>query len=253
MKTIGQKIKDIESIEGKICISISLPTNRTFPDNQTDGILLKNLIAEAEKRAIEKHGKREAEAVLLNLQKVPEMVDPNYNLDSLHVLVSENGCEIVKLPHPINESEVILSESFDIHHIIKAIEDCNEYLILLLSQSGVHLYNAINDQIVDELRNEDFPFGENPHYITHADKTSDAKQLDNNVREYFNRVDKAVQRVFNQTGLKVHVVSTPRNFQHLQQVADNAAAYYGNSAINYNDTELRTLANQAWETIKSSR
>ena len=96
---------------------------------------------------------------------------------------------------------------------------------LLLSQSGVTLYNAVNDGISNEIKNDDFPFSENSHYVTDHDKRSDSKLMDNMVREYFNKIDKAVMKMYNETGLHCVVICTEDNYSRLMQVADKPAIY----------------------------
>jgi len=249
MKTLLKKLNELAKESNKINLTISLPTNRTFPDNQNDAVLLKNLINEAEKNIINRFGKRETVEILENLSKVNDVVKINYNLDSLHIYVSENTLEIFQLPLELENSEVIVSEKFDLHYIQDFLNNTEEYLILVLTQSGVKLYDAVNDSVISEIQNDDFPFEPNSHYITHSDKASDAKQIDNMVKEYFNKVDKVVQKVYNTSKLSIVVISTPRNYQHLLEVSDNPQVYKGNSAINYNNLSLHSIGEQAWELL----
>lgn len=252
MSSIANKLSQLKTCKDSICVVISLPTHRSFPENKQDDILLKNLSAEAEKNVIHKHGKRDAAKIIEALQSIPDTIKSDYNLDSMHVFVSENVFEVIRLPLIMKTSEVIISDHFDTNYVQKFLDESKEYLILALGQGGVHIYNALNDHIVHEIKNEDFPFSENRHYITHADKASDAKKIDKAVREYFNHVDKAVQRLYRQTGLKTVVVSTPRNYRYMMTVADNESIYLGNSKINYNDVALHTIGKQAWQEVENN-
>jgi len=252
MSSIAKKLSQLKNCKDSICVVISLPTHRSFPENKQDDILLKNLAAEAEKNVIHKHGKRDTVKIIETLQSIPDTIKSDYNLDSLHVFISEQTFEVVRLPLKMNTSEVIISDHFDTNYVQKFLDESKEYLILVLGQGGVHIYNALNNHILHEVRNEDFPFAENRHYITHADKASDGKKLDHGVKEYFNHVDKAVQLLCRSTGLKTIVVSTPRNYQHLMTVADNTGSYLAHSKINYNDIAMHTLGKQAWEEISKN-
>lgn len=247
--SLNKKVENLSNTIDKICVSIALPTYRTFPENKQDSILLKNLIGETEKNLINRFGKRETVEIIKRIQSTLN-IDMSYNLDSLHVFVSNNTTEVVRLPISIKSSEVIVNDSFDTHYLTETIENSKEYLILVLSQSGVQLYDALNENIVSEIENNNFPFDKNELYLSNPDKSSDAKRVDNLVREYFNRVDKAVQEVHKATNLEVVVVSTPRNYQHLIHVSDNEKVYLGNSPINYNDVALHTLGKQAMQLVK---
>lgn len=79
------------------CVTISLNTHQTHPDNEQDEILLKNMLKEAEERLISEFGKREVTSLLQNIDKVGKEIDANYNLDSLHIFLSNDTKEIVNL------------------------------------------------------------------------------------------------------------------------------------------------------------
>lgn len=232
------------------CITISLNTHRTHPDNTHDKILLKKLCKEAEDRLNKEYDKRLIIPILENLKQVQEEIDINYNLDSLHIFISKDTRELVKSTWPSQSDRVFISDSFFIRPLIKAFNRSEEYLILLLSQRGVHLYEALNDAIVEEIENDDFPFSENPYVLTNREQISDPKKVDNTVREFLNQVDKALVKVYNQTGLRCVVICTEDNFSHLMQVADKPAVYIGYSSINYNNTAKHFIASQSWKIIK---
>lgn len=121
---------------------------------------------------------------------------------------------------------------------------------MLLSQGGVHLYEAINDGIVQEIENEDFPFPENTRNMFFPEKKSDPDYQDGIIREYFNKIDKALEKVYNQTDLKCAVVCTTDNYSLLTQAANKPAAYYGYVNVDYNNSAPHQLAQQSWKLVK---
>lgn len=232
------------------CVTISLNTNRTHPDNNKDIVLIKNLVSEAKERVINEYGKRPVNKLLENLDKIVEEINVNYNLDSLHVFLSNDTKEIIKSTLPVSIEGVQISDSFALRPIIKFYNRSKSYFVLLLSQSGVHLYEALNDQIIHEIKNVDFPFSENNYYNTHSDKGSDSKHMDDLVRQFLNKVDKAIVAVHNTTPLACVVICTEDNFSRLLQVADKPSLYIGYAPIDYNHQSLHQIAPQAWELIK---
>lgn len=232
------------------CITISLNTHRTHPDNTNDKVLLKNLCKEAEDRLNKEYDKRIIVPLMEKLKQVQDEIDVNYNLDSLHIFISKDTKEIIKSTWPSQSNQVFISNSFVIRPLIKAFNRSEEYFILLLSQRGVHLYEALNDAIVEEIENDDFPFEENPYIHTNREQTSDPKKVDNAVREFLNQVDKALVKVYNETGLHCVVICTEDNFSRLMQVADKPGVYIGYASINYNNTAKHFIASQSWEIIK---
>jgi len=232
------------------CVTISLNTHRTKPDNKKDRILLKNLCKQAENRLIAEFGIKLIAPLLGKLDKVSDEIDISLNLDSLHIFLSNKTKEIIKSSWPIKSNTVHISNSFALRPLIYALNRTEEYLILLLSQSGVHLYKALNDAITEEVKNSNFPFSQNIHFHTDSFKISDPKTVDNMVREFLNKVDKAIVKVNHQTGLYCIAICTEDNFSHLMQVADNPALYMGFANINYNNTANHFISAQAWDFVK---
>jgi hypothetical protein len=232
------------------CVTISMNTHRTSPDNLQDIVGLKNLLKEAHDRVINEFGKRPVSDLLEKMDTLEKEIDTNYNLDSLHIFLSNSTKEIVRSSWPILQDAVHVSEGFAIKPLIKDFNRTEDYLILVLSQSGVTLFHAINDGIAGEIKNDDFPFAKNPHILTDSDKLSDGKKVDNMVREFFNTVDKAVVKVYNKTEMKCVVICTEDNYSRLMQVADKLSVYLGYASINYNNTANHTIAKDAWQIVK---
>lgn len=245
------KIKKLANVKDNICVTISLNTHRTHPDSLKDEILLKNLVVEAEKRLTDEYGKRPVAKILERLSTIESKIDRDKNLDSMHIFVSDNTEEIIKTIWPTHHDRVTIGESFDLRALIKADNRSTEYMILVLSQEGgVHLYSAINECITDEIKNEDFPFSETPYYIPDREQRSDAKLVDDIIREFFNNVDKALIKVARENELKCIVICTEDNFSKLMQVTDDASVYIGYAPIDYNNSKPHHVAGQGWDIIK---
>lgn len=235
------------------CVSISLNTHRTHPENQQDEIVLKNLLKDAENRIIKEFGKRPAAEVLEKLEKISEKVDHQQNLESLHIFLSKDTEEIVKSTWKSRENTVEIDSKFSVRPLIKALGRSQEYYILLLTQSGTRLFEALNDSITKEVEEEGFPFPENPFYITDTDVRSDAKQVDNKIKEYFNRIDKSTVEMHKSTGLDIIVIATEDNYSKLLEVADRPQIYIGHDHKNYVESEEHHIVEQAYEIIKEKQ
>jgi hypothetical protein len=235
------------------CVTISMKTYRTHPDNLKDSIQLKNHLSEAKQRLLSEFDKKSIHDLLEKIDEIESEINLNYSLDSLHIYLSNDIKQIIKSPWTIKKDSVHIADKFDITPLLKAYNRTEEYYILLLSQSGVKLYHAINDSIQSEMENDDFPFSENPYYSTNAAENSDSKKEDNLVKEYFNTVDKALVRINNVFPLKCVVIGTEDNYAKLLQVADIPSIYSGYASINYNDVAPNTLAKDAWEKIQENQ
>lgn len=244
---IKQKLEKLGSETNKPCVTISLTTHRTHPDNAQDLILLKNLLNEAKDRVLAKYNEDSVAPLLEKMSSIE--IDINYNLDSLHIFLSNDTKEIIKSPWS-TQNQVQVSETFGIRSLIKKLNRSEEYHILQLSQGEVKLYNATNDGITSEIINEEFPFAENPYFIKDREKRSDGEAADNIIREYFNMVDKAFQKVHHKTGLHCVVISTDDNYSKLLQVADKTELYLGSNSIDKNKSGNKHIAEKAWKVVK---
>lgn len=248
--TIKSQLEKLGAEKSTPCVSISLNTHRTHPENAQDEVMLKNLLKEAEKRVIAEFGKRPVASLLEKIAAVSGEIDSNYNLDSLHIFLSNDTQEIIKSAWHLNENKVHISEAFALRPVIKDYLRSEEYLIMHLSQGGVQLYKALNDSITTELKNGDFPFPEMSHSLSDPRKLSDSKLLDDGIREYLNKVDKALVKVHNLTDLQCVVICTEDNHSRLMQVADKPSIYCGYAHINYNNDGVNHLAKQGWDIIR---
>lgn len=244
-KDLLQKLS--ESNE-QLCVTISLNTHRKHPDNMKDTIKLKNAISEVKKRLADTVDKDKVSKIVEALAEVEKDIDVNYNKESLHIFVSESESEFYRSSWETNQEGVHISNYFAVRPLVKEISRETSYLIMLLSQSGVHLYRAQNEYILEEVTNEDFPLPENPFYAN-ADRASDSKHVDNLLREFLNRVDKALVKVANEEGLKTVVVCTEDNYSNLMQVADQSSVYIGHVPVDYNNSDQHILAKQGWTLV----
>lgn len=247
---LQDRLISIASRQDNPSVTISLNTHRTHPDNLKDEIVLKNLVKDAENRLLESYGKRDIEPLLTKLTNLQEEVDFNTNLESLHIFLSNDFQEIVKSTWQTPEDKVEVDETFAIRQLIKDFNRSEEYLILKLTMDDVHLYTALNDSVTDEIKDEFFPMTDGKYEVHNADKGGDPNQVKDRVRELFNRIDKAVVQVYNETSLDVIVIASDQNYKLLLSEADRPAIYVGHSSIDNNSIKPHELSTQAWEVVK---
>jgi hypothetical protein len=243
-------IQKLASETNKPCVTISLNTHRTRPDNEKDRIVIKNMCNVTEKRLLKEFGKRDISRLLDKLKTIPDEIDISLNLESLHIFLSNDTKEIIRSSWPVHDDKIHITDRFALRPLIYALNRNEEYLILLLSQSSVSLFETLNDSIVKEITTEGFPFPENPYFLTDKARISDPKAVDNMVREFLNIVDKAIVKVYNKSGMQCIVICTEDNYSRLLQVADKPEVYLGYVRINYNNTAQHYISGQAWDFVK---
>jgi len=233
------------------CVTISFNTHRTFPDNQQDEIRLKNLVKEAEDRLLSEFSKREIADLLANLQQVRDEYTRDQNLESIHIFVSSELIEVKRSSWPLSRGEgVFIDDTFAIRPLIKDYNRTKSYYVLSLNQKDVRLFELENESIVREIKNDDFPFTEANYNLTHLEANNDHRKLESKVKEFYNLVDKSVQRAIQDIDAAVLVIATEANFSYLKQVADYEKMYLGilsTALVQVSETDLGIAA---WEFMK---
>jgi len=247
-----EKLEKLATEKNYPCVTISMNTSRAYPANQKDIIVLKTLLEEAKERVIKEFGKRPVIELIEKINHLESEIDVNYNLDSLHIFLSNSAKEIIKSTWPTRNG-VQVSESFAVKPLVKMLNRTEEYMILLLTQSVVRLLMAVNDGIVGEIKNDDFPFLNDADELADTETSSDAKQTENQTREFFNKIDKAVVRVNNKTEMKCVVISTSDNYNRFLKMADKPSIYLGWSNLSQDNKGNYSVAKDAWQIVNAQQ
>ncbi len=253
---LKETLQQLGAEQNDPCVTISLNTHRTRPDTEKDRILLKNLLKEAEDRVKKDYDKKSVEKLLKKLSTIKDEIDLNANLDSLHIFLSNDTKEIVKSPWEASSDRVNISTQFAIRPLIKAYNRSEPYLIMVLSHNNVSLYEAVNDGVVKEIKNDDFPVTDNIPWTLYPEKLGDAKYVDDLSRNLFNKIDKALVKVNKETDLKCVVVTTEPNYSILMQVADKPIVYHGYVTLDNHKSAPHEVVKQTWkfmENLQSKR
>jgi len=251
--SIKDQLLKLASEKSSPSVTISFNTHRTSPENLKDAITLKNLAKEAEDRILEEMHWREAPEVLEKLKNLSEELEISKNIESLHIYISKDTFEFIRTTLPVINEGVWVDDTFAIRPLIKAVNRINEYLVLYLTQKGVRLYKALDDTIVEEIINDDFPFTEANYNLNHVfadDRTETIQQ--NRLKNFINQVDKAVQKVDPAYESEVLVVSVADNYSYLLDEADRPSIYVGNVSTDFNSpTQKHEFMESAWEFMKN--
>ena len=244
-----EKLEKLANERSNPCVTISMNTHRTFPNNQKDTIELHKLLEDAYMHVANEFGQFDVSHLLEKIDNLENEIDLKFNFDSIHIFLSDTTTEIVKSSWPILKNVVSVAENFVIKPLIKDFNRMEEYLILVLSQTDVRLLHAINDSIAEEIKGVEFPFAQNPYFLNDQENSNNGKRADNLVREFFNQIDKALVKIYNKTDMNVVVICTENNWGRLTQVADKPSIYLGNVNMNYNDTGNHSLVAEAWKVV----
>ena len=241
---IEKTLKEIKDVMEYPSVTILMRTHRTHPENKKDSTRLRNLLREAENRLLGDFNKREIDGLLENLKKYEDGFDHNLNLDSLVLFLNSDTARHVRLPVEV-EDRVIIDKNFATRDLVRALNKEEHYYILRLSQNTVNLFEAYSDRPVREVNEGEFPM-ENELYNTDTLKRSMATKEDNMSREFFNRVDKAFQKLYNESPLGVVLVGVDRNISFFREVMDNSQMVIGTLIKNLDHQTPYQVVKEVW-------
>jgi hypothetical protein len=242
-------LRALQAIESEPCVSILLTTHRTHPDNAQDPINLKNLVAQAEERLLKDYDKRHVTSVLEHINKAVASMDHMSNLEGLALFANSDMAQVVKLNIPVTD-RVILGRNFATRDLLRDLQGGSHYYILTVSGHQSRLIEAHRDQVLVEYGAQHvFPI-ENRQYNTHAAERSQSGVEENLMKEFCNRVDKAMKEVRAVQPLPVIVAGDVRSIEFMLSVVDDRSAYIGSITGSPDDQKGNELAAKAFVEVE---
>ena len=246
---LKKTLQTLKRIQGDPCVSILLSTHRTHPANAQDPINLKNLVVQAEERLLKDYDKRHAWPVIEQIKSAVQEIDHDTNLDGLCVFATADMSQVVKLPIPVTD-RVIVDHDLATRDLIRALQSSAHYYIVTISGNRSRLIEAYRDDVIMEYGpGHPFPI-ENRLYNTHADQRTQAGTEENLMKEFCNRVDKAIQKVHAAQPLPIILAADERNAGFMMEVVDNRGWYIGSITGSPDDMKARELTEKAYAEVE---
>jgi len=239
-----EELKKAAAIRGEACVTISLNTHRTAPDYLKDPILLKNLLKEAGDRLEDEFGKKVAETVMAKLNAMADKIDHAHNLEGLVLFANQEVSGHVKLPVAVTD-RVSVDDHFTTRDLVRALQQGAEYYILWLNRDWARLVHAFNGRLVEEVKGG-FPMR---NHVADHDAAKQVMDRDYGalIKEFFNRVDKALVKVLNSDPLPVVLATEARNAEHYRAVADKQSFLKGDFNPTHDNLAVHHLVEEAWK------
>ncbi len=247
-----QDILTLESMRNYPCLTITLPTHRTAPENRQDSIRLKNLTRQAAERLTDEVGKHEAATMLQSLEQLADSIDHTYNLEGLALFVSADVARAERLPCSLPE-RVIIDESFFTRDLVYALNRSPHYWVLVLSEQPTRLFEAFRDDL-HELTNGAFPMfhtGPGGERSLPNDPAINASRFrDEHHRIFFRTIDQSLTTVLASADLPVVVVGVDRWLSFFNEVTGNAAKIIATFTGNYDRASSHELGKLVWPLVQ---
>jgi hypothetical protein len=239
------KLKDIIA---PCCVTISLETHRTTPDNEKDKIVLKNLIREASLRLITECDKATSVALTEKINKIADSLNHRHNLESLIIFVNENTAEYIRLPVKV-ANRVVIDKTFATRDLVRALHRETSYYLLVLSRDNARLIEALNDKVVKEFEGV-FPLVNGFTVPTRDGEMTITNKQKEAVSEFFNLVDKELNEVLKAEPLPVIVCTDGSNYSDYLRVANRKEVIVAQLSGNRNNEKNHHIVEVAWPVMR---
>jgi len=250
------------------CLSLYLPTQRYFPDNQQNLLRFRGLISQIEAILSKRNSARETADLLQPMVHLVGSHDFwNHTLDGLAVFAAAGFSEVILLQHSVPELTVV-SDTFHTKPLRKILQSSDRYQILALSLQEVKLYEG-NRYVLDEVILEpEFPstltkaLGEEitePHHTvasyggtshaTHHGHAGASEESEKDRDRFFRVIDRALQKN-HVNGLPLILAALPEHHQHYQTISHHPTLVKEGIKKNPSALTNEQLCELAWKIIE---
>ncbi len=227
------------------CVSIYLPTHRSYPDSQQDPIRYRNLVDAVEQSLREKYPGRDVRALLERFRALTgDREFWNHTHDGLAVLGTADRFEVVKLPRKAPELAVV-ADSFHLKPLLRFVQSADRFHVLCVSQTQASVFEgdryglvpadldgfpaSLTDALGEELTDPYRGSGRGPQSpspqgsgTTYYGQGARKDELDKDTDRYFRAVDRAMWEKFSEPAkLPVVLVGLPENLSEFRKRARN--------------------------------
>lgn len=242
-----ETLNRLKKVVSDCAVTLVLRTHRTHPENAQDSIKLKNKVSEARQRLEKEYDAATAKNLGDKLAKLAAEIDHNYNLEGLVLFVDANHAEFVRLPVELND-RIIIDSTFATRPLFRALNLETRYYLLILSKDNARLLRASSSNLDEEIGG-DFPVVGNIAPKSRTEGLIDERQS-NLQLEFFNRVDKFVNKVHQQEPLPIYIATDDKNYGSYLKVADRPNTIYGEVTLKNRDGNASNTIKEVWPAIQ---
>lgn len=245
-------VRELQEIHTYPCLTITLPTHRTSPDNQQDPIRVKNLVTQATNRLLRESSKRELAPLLDRLDALVAGIDYRSTLDGLVLAVNRDIAREYVLPVALKE-RVVVDDTFFMRDLVRALNRTLRYWVLSLSEQPTQLYSATREHL-EEITTGGFPFrhtgpgGDEP--LPGGQGVSPSAYRDDRLRQFFREVDRALGQFMAEDPQPLALAGVDRHQAFFREVSSNAGDIIGTLPGNYDHMTAHDLGRLIWTPVK---
>lgn len=250
----GHDLQELKAVNAYPCVTITLPTHRTSPDNQQDPIRVKNLVAQATERLLGEFTRRELGPVLDHLDDLVADLSYPHLLDGTALFVSGDIWRWYTIPHTLDE-RVVIDDTFFTRDLVRAMNRLRRYWVLSLSEQPTRLFAATRDDL-EEVATGGFPMrhtgpgGEQG--LPRRYGVNPSAHRDERHRQFFRAVDQAFVPHLADDPLPLVLVGVDRYLSFFEEVATTANGVIATVRGNYDELNAHDLGQLVWPAAREA-
>lgn len=253
------------------CISLYQPTHRTHPDRRQDPIRFGNLLKEVEASLARQYGGRDIDALLRPLRALEDdAAFWTHTLDGIAVFATPDMFKVYNLQRAVKE-RAIVADSFHTKPLVRILQSADRFNVLGVSRHEAILFVG-NRYALDEVMLEaDFPRDLEDVIRTDRDDPERTKRAhgrtglghttrhgmsvrreltDNETRQFFRAVDKAVTKTYSEpSGMPLVLAALPEHHSMFREVSDNPALMAQAIDVDPASVSADDLRQRAWDIV----
>jgi hypothetical protein len=261
------------------CVSIYLPTHRSYPDNQQDAIRYKNLVGRVEDALAKSYPGRTARDLTDRLRRLE--ADPAFwdgAQDTVVVLASPSRLDTFTLPRTVPERTEV-GETFHVKPLLRHVQSADRFHVLGLARERVALFHGNRYELTplevpgvpltltDALGEETEPTTWRHHTAgpgsavrnptgTHGAAITSGQggwkdEIPIDTRRFFQAVDRAVTRLVSEpSGLPLIAAGVEDNLAEFRAVTKNRFVSAGAVTGDWTNWNLNEIREKAWKAFE---
>lgn len=162
---------------------------------------------------------------------------------------NENFAAVIKLPITVKE-EAIVGPHFDVRPLYKARQQRSTYYIITVSRHKIRLIEAVNNRLIKEIHNQDFPYENTEYYVTDPEKLAQDSFEENQIKEFFNVADKRFKKYLNENPLPIVLAGDTKMTAYYKGMMDNNRMYIGSIQGSFDQTPDHELLPQTYYVVQ---
>ena len=153
----------------------------------------------------------------------------------------------MRLPIELND-RIIIDETFATRSLFRALKLETRYYLLALSKDKARLLKASSSNLELEIT-DGFPMVNKELHASSKAEAANTERVKNLQKEFFNRVDKAVNAIHQGEPLPIYVTADDQNFGVYKTVADKPNTLYDELTVANKDAKAEQIIRDVWPTI----